>query len=69
MRYLTSAVKIWVDEERQLREAAELALHSHDRKQFARDSAALRQLLEHAEPGTSYVLHVRNTGEALLVKQ
>ena len=69
MRYLTSAVKVWIDEERQLRDAAALALHSRDRKQFARDSALLRQLLEHAVPGSSYVLHVRNTGEALLVKQ
>lgn len=69
MRFLTSAVKAWVDEDRQLREQAELALHTHDRRQFARESAALRQLLEHAQPGTSYVLHVRNPGEVLLVKQ
>jgi hypothetical protein len=69
MRYLTSAVKVWVDEDRELRASAQLALHTHDAKRFARESQALRHVLQHAEPGTSYVLHVRNTGEALLVKQ
>jgi hypothetical protein len=69
MRYLTSAVQAWIDEERELRAHTQLSLHTLDPEQFAQESAALRSLLQHAEPGTSYVLHVRNTGEALLVKQ
>jgi len=69
MRYLTSAVKAWIDEERELRATAELALHPHDPQRFAEDSAALLAMLQHAQPGTHYVLHVRNAGEALLVKQ
>ena len=69
MRYLTSAVQAWIDEDRELRATAELALHTDDPKKFAKDSAALLAMLQHAQPGTHYVLHVRNAGEALLVKQ
>jgi hypothetical protein len=69
MRYLTSAVQAWIDEDRELRANAELALHTQDPKKFAQDSAALLAMLQHAQPGTHYVLHVRNAGEALLVKQ
>jgi hypothetical protein len=69
MRYLTSAVKVWVDEDRELRAMAELALHTGDPERFAQDSAALLAMLQHAQPGTHYVLHVRNAGEALVVKQ
>jgi len=69
MRYLTSAVQAWLDEDRELRATAELALHTWDPERFAEDSAVLLAMLQHAQPGTNYVLHVRNTGEALLVKQ
>ena len=69
MRYLTSAVQAWIDEERELRAHNQLALHARDPQRFARESAELLFMLQHAEPGTSYVLHVRNAGEALLVKQ
>jgi hypothetical protein len=69
MRYLTFAVQTWLDEERAQRANAEIALHCRDARRFARESRALRRVLSQAAPGTSFVLHVAATGEALLVKQ
>ena len=69
MRYLTHAVKSWIEDDREARAASQLALHILDPERFARESETLLSVLQHAEPGTTYLLHVSDEGEALLVKQ
>ena len=69
MRYPISAVRAWIDEDRELRAAAELSLHTQDPERIEQETAALLSVLQHATAGTSYVLLVRDDGEALLLKQ